>query len=270
MAKAEYATFARVLKEAKNIIALTGAGVSQESGIAVFRGPGGLWRTYRATDLASPTAFRANPSLVWEFYNWRREVAFRAQPNKAHTALAEYEKLCRERGANLTVITQNVDGLHQRAGSENVLELHGALRKVICTKCKNIATNINHPVCEALRGRGNPDPSIKDPMIEKSDLPKCSKCSSLLRPYIVWFGENLDPAVMSKAQNLAETCDLCIVVGTSGTVYPAAAFAPQVASRGKPVAEFNIDEYPASDEFKFYFSGPCGTTLPKALGVIND
>ncbi|XP_044256612.1 NAD-dependent protein deacylase-like [Tribolium madens] len=264
----DYNQFQKVLNQARSIVALTGAGVSAESGITVFRGAGGLWRSHRATDLATPTAFRANPALVWEFYHYRRDVAFNSQPNKAHKALAKYEKICKEQGRNFHVITQNVDGLHRRAGSENVLELHGSLDKVICTKCKQIEVNEENPICEALRGRGDPSKRDQDhPIIPLEALPKCSKCQALVRPYIVWFGENLDPEVLDRSRQLIESCDLCLVIGTSSVVYPAAMFAPTVVERGKPVAEFNLNEDAFDDAFSFYFSGPCGVTLPKALGI---
>lgn len=269
-AYSDYAGFKKVLETAQNIIVLTGAGISAESGIPTFRGPGGLWRTHRATDLASPVAFRANPGLVWEFYHYRRGVAFSAVPNKAHYALATYEKLCSENNRKLTVITQNVDGLHIKAGSVDVLEIHGSLRKVQCTKCLEITVNVEHPICDALTGRG--DPAQRDeelPLILKENLPKCTTCKGLLRPYIVWFGESLDHQVLMRSKELVESCDLCLVVGTSSVVYPAAMFAPLVAERGKPVAEFNLNDAPASDDFAFHFAGPCGTTLPKALGVEN-
>lgn len=146
--------FQSILKQSRNIIVLTGAGISAESGIPVFRGAGGFWRTHKSVDVATPEAFRFNPSLVWEFYHYRREVAFTAQPNKAHTALAKYEKICKEEGRNFNIITQNVDGLHLRAGSENVLEIHGALRQIRCTKCQYIDVNLDNPICESLSGRG--------------------------------------------------------------------------------------------------------------------
>ncbi|XP_018576068.1 NAD-dependent protein deacylase-like isoform X2 [Anoplophora glabripennis] len=265
----DYESFRKVLSESKNIVALTGAGVSAESGIPVFRGKGGLWRTHRSVDLATPHAFHANPSLVWEFYQYRRNIAFNAQPNDAHKALAKYEKICREEGRIFSIITQNVDGLHQRAGSEEVIELHGALHKVICTKCKLVDENFDDPICEALRNRGGPTMSDQDlPTIDKKDLPKCKRCQELLRPYIVWFGENLDPKVLLQTRELVENkCDLCLVIGTSSVVYPAAMFAPIVAERGKMVAEFNLNENPANDLFTFHFPGQCGSTLPKALNM---
>ncbi|KAL1514261.1 hypothetical protein ABEB36_003547 [Hypothenemus hampei] len=263
----DYSAFKDILNKSKNIIVLTGAGVSAESGIPIFRGSGGLWRKYKATSLATPEAFHANPGLVWEFYHYRRTVAFAASPNKAHLALARYEAECKKLGKQFTIITQNVDGLHHKAGAENVIELHGSLRKVRCTSCKKVEVNLDNPICEILKNRGDPSADEKNlPPIAKDELPKCKECGKLLRPHIVWFGENLEGHVLSQAQNLVESCDLCLIVGTSSIVYPAAAFGQIVAERGQPVAEFNLNEEPAQDMFNFHFSGPCGTTLPIALG----
>ncbi|KAF7267580.1 hypothetical protein GWI33_019218 [Rhynchophorus ferrugineus] len=244
------------------------AGISAESGIPVFRGAGGLWRTHKALDLATPQAFRKNPALIWEFYHYRRNVAFNAQPNKAHFALAKFEEEL-PGDCQFHIVTQNIDGLHQRAGSKNVIELHGALSKIRCTnsKCKNIEVNTDSPICEALKDRGDPACTDKDlPEINVNDLPKCSKCGKLARPHIVWFGEHLDANILQRTRELIETCDICLIIGTSSVVYPAAMFAPLVADRGRPVAEFNLNEEPANEEFQFHFPGPCGTTLPKALG----
>ncbi|XP_066158765.1 NAD-dependent protein deacylase-like [Euwallacea fornicatus] len=263
----DYTSFKKLVDKAQNIVVLTGAGVSAESGIPVFRGAGGLWRKYRATSLASPEAFRANPGLVWEFYHYRRDVAFAAKPNNAHIALAKFEEDCKKLNKKFHLITQNVDGLHQRAGSKNVIELHGALNKIRCTECKVIEENVDIPICEALKDRGNPLASEKDlPPINIEDLPKCTQCGQLVRPHIVWFGESLDPNILQMAKNLIESCDFCLVIGTSSVVYPAAQFAPLVAERGYPVVEFNLNDEPAQDNFHLHFSGPCGTTLPKALG----
>ncbi|CAH1986615.1 unnamed protein product [Acanthoscelides obtectus] len=266
----DFEGFQKVLNNAKSIIVLTGAGISSESGIPTFRGEGGWWKTYRSADLATPQAFQSNPALVWEFYNYRRHVALNTHPNNAHKALSEYEKKCKSEGHHLAIITQNVDGLHKRAGSENIIELHGNLFKTICTnrKCIFIDENYDDPICKAFKDRW--DPNVKDdslPVVMKEDLPKCKKCNSLVRPYIVWFGENLDHEVLRKSRELVESCDLCLVVGTSSVVYPAAMFAPLVAQRGMPVAEFNITEEPADNSFAFHFPGKCGTTLQKALGI---
>ncbi|XP_050519356.1 NAD-dependent protein deacylase-like isoform X1 [Diabrotica virgifera virgifera] len=266
----DYAGFSKCLNEAKNVAVLTGAGVSAESGIPVFRGAGGFWRTHRSQDLATPQAFAANPALVWEFYHYRRNIAFNSIPNNAHKALALFEKKCSEEGKEFHIITQNVDGLHQKAGSKNVIELHGALHKVKCTnpKCRFIDENYDNPICEVFRDRG--DPAADDynlPIIDKKDLPKCKKCQKLVRPYIVWFGENLDLKIMQTAKSVIEACDICLVIGTSSVVYPAAMFAPRVLERGMPVAEFNLNEEPADEMFTFHFPGKCGSTLPKALEI---
>ncbi|XP_034232116.1 NAD-dependent protein deacylase sirtuin-5, mitochondrial-like [Thrips palmi] len=262
--------FHEVFKKSKNIVVLTGAGVSAESGIPTFRGSGGFWRKYQATDLATPTAFKRDPSLVWEFYHYRREVVMAASPNKAHTALAEAERRLTAEGRQFNVVTQNVDGLHLKAGSSNVLELHGSLMKTRCLKCEDVRENRDSPICPALEGRGLPDVNSCSSSIPTEQLPRCQSgsCNGLLRPHVVWFGENLDSGVLAEAERLLSACDLCLVIGTSSVVYPAAAFAPSAAARGIPVAEFNIEESPTvHDLLSFYFKGPCGTTVPEALSV---
>ncbi|KAL4706920.1 hypothetical protein ACJJTC_012379 [Scirpophaga incertulas] len=258
--------FKETLKSAKNVVFLSGAGISAESGIPTFRGDGGFWRKYQASALASPGAFKDSPSLVWEFYHYRRVVAAKAQPNAGHLAVAKYEaKHTPEK--TVSVITQNVDGLHSRAGTKNLLELHGNLYKTRCTKCKEVLDNTDNPICEALANRGAPDVNIVGSDIPVKDLPHCknNKCKGLLRPHIVWFGENLQPEVLEKAGEAMDKCDVCLVIGTSSVVYPAAIYAPQAAARGAIVAEFNLEPTPGTPNFHYYFEGPCGTTLPKAL-----
>ncbi|KAF4522692.1 hypothetical protein B566_EDAN012709 [Ephemera danica] len=240
--------FKEILKASKRLVILSGAGISAESGIPTFRGSGGFWRTYKSQDLATYGAFRRDPSLVWEFYHYRRELVLTKQPNAAHIAVAE----CEERGdRHVTVITQNIDGLHQTAGSKNVIELHGSLFKTRCLKCGDVAPNKDSPICPALKGRGAPDPAPDhhhDP-IPEDQLPRCKSCGGLVRPHVVWFGENLDSDILRQADEELSTCDLCLVIGTSSVVYPAAMFAPQVAQRGVPVAEFNMEPTPATDKF---------------------
>ena len=136
------------------VVVLTGAGVSAESGVPTFRGAGGFWREYAAQDLATPYAFRRDPSLVWEFYHYRREVMREKHPNPAHIAIAEAEKRLKSEGKKLVVITQNIDELHRRAGTENLIELHGSLFRTLCTNCQEVADNRESPICEALRGKG--------------------------------------------------------------------------------------------------------------------
>ncbi|GBM78535.1 NAD-dependent protein deacylase sirtuin-5, mitochondrial [Araneus ventricosus] len=263
----DMAAFRTVFQKSKHVVALTGAGISAESGIPTFRGAGGLWRKYNAQDLATPGAFLANPSLVWEFYSYRRDLVLSKKPNPAHHALAKAEAQLATEGRRLVVITQNIDELHRDAGTKNLLELHGTLFRTRCTKCGDIAENRASPICPALAGKGAPDPEVPDARIPEQDLPRCVKCAGLLRPHVVWFGESLDPDVLMAAQQELDQCDLCLVIGTSSVVYPAAMFAPAVADRGVPVAEFNIESTPGTENFGFHFEGFCGSTLPKALGV---
>lgn len=263
----DMAAFRKIFSEAKNIAVITGAGVSAESGVPTFRGAGGYWRKWQAQDLATPEAFSRNPSRVWEFYHYRREVMLTKNPNPAHQAIAECEERLSKQGRVVTVITQNIDELHRHAGSKNLLEIHGSLFRTRCLSCGHESANHRSPICAALKGKGAPDPKTLDAHIPVQDLPRCeqSGCRGLLRPAVVWFGETLDSDVLAHAQNVLECCDLCLVVGTSSVVYPAAMFAPQVAARGVPVAEFNLEDTPATQRFTFHFHGPCGSTLPLAL-----
>uniref|UniRef100_A0A672FG44 NAD-dependent protein deacylase sirtuin-5, mitochondrial n=2 Tax=Salarias fasciatus TaxID=181472 RepID=A0A672FG44_SALFA len=263
----DLAAFREIFSKAKSIAILTGAGVSAESGVPTFRGAGGYWRKWQAQELATPEAFSRNPSRVWEFYHYRREVMLTKNPNPAHQAIAECEERLSKQGREVTVITQNIDELHRRAGSKNILEIHGNLFKTRCMTCSHEAANYKSPICAALEGKGAPDPNTDDARIPVQDLPRCEQtgCRGLLRPAVVWFGETLDADILTSAEKALDSCDLCLVVGTSSVVYPAAMFAPQVAARGVPVAEFNMENTPATMRFQFHFHGPCGTTLPPAL-----
>lgn len=261
------ADFREVFAKAKHIAVITGAGVSAESGVPTFRGPGGYWRKWQAQQLATPEAFSRNPSRVWEFYHYRRELMLSKSPNAAHVAIADCEARLRKQGRKVVVVTQNIDELHRRAGSKDLLEIHGSLFKTRCTNCGNVAENYKSPICKALEGKGAPDPDTQDACLPVGDLPRCEKqgCNGLLRPHVVWFGETLDSNILTEVEKELDVCDLCLVVGTSSVVYPAAMFAPQVAARGVPVAEFNMETTPATTSFSFHFQGPCGTTLPEAL-----
>jgi len=266
----DMAAFREKLKASKHLVVLTGAGVSAESGVPTFRGAGGFWRTYKAQDLACPEAFEENPSLVWEFYHYRREVMASKFPNPAHYAIAKCQKWMEEAGKRVVVITQNIDELHARAGTKDVIELHGNLFKTRCTKCGNIEVNRDSPICEALRDKGAPEPDSQGANIPEKLLPRCGipACGGLLRPHVVWFGEGLDGHILATADYELKECDLCLVVGTSSVVYPAAMFAPQVASRGVSVAEFNLETTHATQQLGghgFFFNGPCGLSLPTAL-----
>ncbi|XP_071084703.1 NAD-dependent protein deacylase-like [Haliotis cracherodii] len=263
----DMAAFRKEFAKAKHIVVLTGAGVSAESGVPTFRGAGGFWRKYQAQNLATPEAFEQNPSLVWEFYHYRREVMLSKSPNPAHKAIAECEKRLASQGRRVVVITQNIDELHRTAGTQNIQELHGSLFKVRCTKCGDVTVNRDSPICESLRGKGAPEPDSPDAQVPIDQLPKCKKsgCGGLLRPHVVWFGESLDQEVMKQSGEEMDKCDLCLVVGTSSVVYPAAMFAPQIASRGVPVAEFNMESTPATSSFGYHFEGPAGSFVPQAL-----
>ncbi|XP_063668858.1 NAD-dependent protein deacylase sirtuin-5, mitochondrial isoform X3 [Pan troglodytes] len=189
------------------------------------------------------------------------------EPNAGHRAIAECETRLGKQGRRVVVITQNIDELHRKAGTKNLLEIHGSLFKTRCTSCGVVAENYKSPICPALSGKGAPEPGTQDASIPIEKLPRCEEtgCGGLLRPHVVWFGENLDPAILEEVDRELAHCDLCLVVGTSSVVYPAAMFAPQVAARGVPVAEFNTETTPATNRFRFHFQGPCGTTLPEAL-----
>ncbi|KAM4604595.1 NAD-dependent protein deacylase sirtuin-5, mitochondrial-like isoform 1-T2 [Polymixia lowei] len=266
-ASSDMSEFRKVFSKAKHIAIITGAGVSAESGVPTFRGAGEYWRKWQSQDLATPEAFSRNPSRVWEFYHYRRQLALRNKPNAAHLALAECEARLRRQGRSVVIITQNIDDLHQQAGSKHVLKIHGSLMETRCVSCGHVAVNHKSPICRALEGKGAPDPDVADAQIPVDKLPRCreSDCSGLLRPNVVFFGETLDSLILTKVEKELEICDLCLVVGTSSIVYPAAMFGPQVASRGIPVAEFNTKTTPKTEYFTYHFQGQCGTTLPAAL-----
>jgi NAD-dependent deacetylase len=231
-------TLKEALKRAKRIAVLTGAGVSAESGIPTFRGTDGLWKNHQATELATPGAFATDPELVWEFYNWRRALIAQKTCNPAHTALVRLERLIPE----LTLITQNVDGLHLLAGSQRVLELHGNIWRVRCTRCGT------------------------ETMDRTSDLgprPLCGACGGLLRPGVVWFGESLDPMILQQAVTAAETCQVMLVIGTSSVVQPAASLAFTAKSGGAMVAEINLEKTPNSSLMDLVLLGKAGEILPE-------
>ncbi|XP_056336716.1 NAD-dependent protein deacylase sirtuin-5, mitochondrial isoform X1 [Danio aesculapii] len=188
-------------------------------------------------------------------------------PNPAHLAIAECEARLSKQGRSVVIITQNIDELHHRAGSKHVYEIHGSLFKTRCMSCGEVKANHKSPICPALEGKGAPDPNTKEARIPVELLPRCERksCNGLLRPHVVWFGETLDSDILTDVERELEKCDLCLVVGTSSIVYPAAMSAPQVASRGVPVAEFNMECTPATQRFKYHFEGPCGSTLPPTL-----
>ena len=234
------------LSSAQSICVLTGAGISQESGVPTFRGPEGLWRQYRAEDLATPEAFARHPMLVWEWYAWRREIIHRAQPNAAHLALADLESRCaKQTGGCFTLLTQNVDGLHERAGSRNVIRLHGSIWQLRCTGCGAEREDYSVPL--------DPFP------------PRCP-CSSLMRPDVVWFGEPLPETAWSQAAAAAASADLFLVIGTSALVHPAASL-PLLGKRsGARLVEINLDPTPLSELADFVVRAKAAEALGSLRG----
>jgi NAD-dependent deacetylase len=228
------------IASAQCLAILTGAGISADSGVPTFRGADGLWRNFRAEDLATPEAFQRDPRLVWEWYNWRRELIATKTPNAAHTAVVEFERRC----SQFWLITQNVDGLHRTAGSAKLSEIHGNIWKVRCTACGVIEDNRDVPI---------------------SILPSCRHCRGLLRPHIVWFGEALFAADLARCGDALQSCDVLLVVGTSGVVYPAAGFASVAKQAGAFVAEINPDPTPQSEVVDVSLKGRAKEIVPLLL-----
>lgn len=233
------------------IVVLTGAGISAESGVPTFRGPGGLWRSFRPEDLATPQAFARDPKLVWEWYAWRREIVAGCQPNAAHRALVDIEARAPGPG-NFKLITQNVDGLHEAAGSRNVVRLHGSLWQLRCTR-------------EGTR--------FEDRRVPLADLPpRCAQCGALLRPDVVWFGEPLDSNVLQAATDASAWARTMIVIGTSAIVYPAASLPMIAKQNGARLIEINPDETPLSGSADEVLRGPAAIELPRwwrAVSCVN-
>jgi len=232
------------LESASSIAALTGAGVSAESGIPTFRGPGGLWRNFRPEDLATPEAFARDPKLVWEWYDWRRGLIAAAQPNPAHIALAELDV----RANTFTLITQNVDGLHDRAGSRGVLKVHGDIWRLRCSSCG--------------REREDLRPSIPD-------LPPRCACGGLERPGVVWFGEALPADIWRDAENAARSAEIFLVIGTAAAVYPAAGLVALAKSAGAKVIEINVAETPVSQSADISLRGSAAELLPQLISLVT-
>lgn len=230
------------LARAEVVTVLTGAGVSAASGVPTFRGAGGLWKQYRPEDLATPEAFARDPRLVWEWYDWRRQRIAACQPNRAHEVLAAWSI----RYQQFTLITQNVDGLHARAGTRNVIEFHGSIWKVRCARpC---------PTSPA---------SWDDRTVPLSTLPlPCPYCGGLARPALVWFGEPIDSEVLARAASAAR-CDVFLTVGTSAIVFPAAALVYTARQYGAFTAEINLEATPASTLVDLALHGPAEQILPR-------
>ena len=233
---------AELLKSAERVTVLTGAGISAESNVPTFRGKDGLWKNYRAEELATPEAFRANPAFVWEWYGYRQQIILKCEPNPAHYTLAEMEKHFRE----FTLITQNVDSLHERAGSKKILEMHGNIFKARCIR----------------------ENTVTDFVLEDEPVPKCKKCGALLRPHIVWFGETLDPDVLDESFTLASKSDLFMVIGTSAMVQPAASLPIIAVESDIPVVEINPESTPLSAYMTVSIQGKAGEVLPEIYKLL--
>jgi len=229
----------------KQVAVLTGAGISAESGVPTFRGEDGLWKQYRAEDLATLSAFQADPKLVWEWYDWRRGIIGKAEPNPGHRAIAEMEGIF----PHFTLITQNVDGLHRRAGNTKVIEIHGNLWDLRCVAEGTVREDTRCPLPE---------------------IPPLCECGALLRPHVVWFGESLDQGDLSHAYRLLEECNLLLVVGTSAVVQPVASFPLMAKQAGALVVEVNMDPTPISALVDASLQGKAGEILPVLLEKIKE
>ncbi len=232
------------LRKANRVAALTGAGVSQESGLRTFRdAQAGLWVQYKPEELASPEAFRRDPKLIWDWYAWRREAVKAVRPNPGHYALAKMEKCVPE----FTLITQNVDGLHRMAGNQNVLELHGNIQRVRCADC--------YTFTETWEG-------------DNESVPLCEECGGLLRPDVVWFGEALPRDQLEAAVEAARSCDVFFSIGTSGVVQPAASLAFAAHNRGVVVVEINAEPTPLTSKADYFLQGKSGEILPELVRAV--
>lgn len=229
------------LVKSQKIVFVTGAGISQESGIPTFRGKDGLWRKYDPMKLATIDAFYEDPKLVWEWYEERRSNILNAKPNVGHTTIAELEKY-----RKVSVLTQNIDGLHQSAGSKNVYELHGSIITIKCTVC-----------------------DFKDKITSAfSTLPPMCKCGNMLRPDVVWFGEALPQGTWESAIEDASTCDTMIIVGTSLAVSPANLLPVYAKQNGATMIEVNIEKTQMSSQMDLSLQEPAAKALPEILGII--
>ena len=234
------ALLAERLQSARRVTVLTGAGVSAASGVPTFRGTNGLWRTHRPEDLATQEAFARDPHLVWEWYDWRRQLVAACQPNRAHEVLADWS----HRFGYFTLITQNVDGLHERAGTLDVLRFHGSIWELRCWN----------------RCAASPERWADETTPLPTRPPRCPTCGGLARPGVIWFGEAIEPDILDRS--LAATdCDLFVTVGTSSLVYPAASLVQRAKVRRAVTAEINLEATPASDLVDIALRGPADQLL---------
>jgi NAD-dependent deacetylase len=235
---------AEALRSATRLVVFTGAGVSKESGIATFREPEtGLWSRYDPMELATPEAYLRDPAFVWTWYEHRFAAAAAAEPNPGHRAIAELERFV----PRVSVVTQNIDGLHQRAGSSDVVELHGSMHRFRCLRAGHVTMGFE----ELARRPEKP--------------PRCHACGDLLRPDVVWFGEELPFEALERAQQLSAACDVMLVVGTSGVVFPAAAMPLIAAISGATVIDVNPDPDALAESVTFFLQGPGAEVLPRLV-----
>ena len=239
---------AKTIRAARHFTVLTGAGISAESGIPTFReAQTGLWAKYNPEELATPQAFKVNPILVLNWYKWRRMIVYKSNPNPGHFALAKMESIAGIKGSQFTLITQNVDGLHQRAGSRNILELHGNINRKKCSRCGQI------PALDAQTDE---------------DTIHCKYCKGFLRPDVVWFGENIPINSLQAAWEAAQSCDIFLTIGTSAIVQPAAQLPIISLQNGAIVVEINPNETPFSSHASFKLEGPSGIILPNLINTV--
>ena len=248
-----------VIEGANGLLVVTGAGISAESGIPTFRGEGGLWEGFRAEDLATVAAFTEDPARVWRWYRWRRGICNDASPNAGHGALVSLERRVLERHgwtasqglaeAPFLLASQNVDGLHLRAGSRALVELHGNIDLSRCTACSQIGL------------------IEEDPHSPAGPVPLCERCGAPLRPHILWFGESYWPGVIELCLHHAHACDVVLVVGTSGMVWPPVAVALRAKETGATLIDVNPNPSTVSENADLWLQGPAGEVLPQLLGV---
>jgi NAD-dependent deacetylase len=255
------------LRAARRLVVFTGAGVSAESGVPTFRGAGGLWRSFRPEELATPEAFARDPRTVWEWYAWRRDLVAACAPNAAHRAIARHAARLVAAGGSAVIATQNVDGLHERAAADEaaasdlpaapVLALHGSL---FATRCARCAWRAPAPDTDGTTVAGA---ALDTASVET--LPRCPACGALLRPGVVWFGEALDPAVLDAAFAAAAAADACLVIGTSALVQPAASIATTAARAGAALVEVNAEATPLSAQATVSLRGAAASLVPRLL-----
>ncbi|KAF5343941.1 hypothetical protein D9758_012117 [Tetrapyrgos nigripes] len=301
MPSSDVEEFRAILASSKNIMIVSGAGLSAASGIATFRGQGGRWRKYDAQVLATLSAWQENQSRVWQFFHYRREEVRPAKPNEGHNILARLclpslRKAIAPNATVVTHVTQNIDGLSSEAlrtitaelqhsqhsqdasftttpssqpwPDGQIIEMHGNLFDVVCTAhdCDYRAKNMDNPICPAL---GGTEVIVAEgnvePVVKRADLPHCPECTQLLRPDVVWFGER--PKRIQEILDIANKVDLCLVVGTSSLVQPASKLPERVRAHGGKIAVFNMEAANHSDEADFLFLGSCETELGRVLGL---